>query len=290
MADTTGTGTIEQGTSAPAGATETSQPAGLSGSEPVASDSSQEQENHAGGEQSFSENGKESGTDTRRPQFRSKNQTIYEVRQKIRERDSYWEGELGTVKQQLAEFQKMFGRGQNQRPSRTFYEAPEDTLREILSEDRKTLKEELLGEFRQTQEERESALTLKQEASEAVKFIRSQKGITDDDIHEIRDILASDRVAQSLGEQPMEQAEYAVYKWQKSRGVTDKTDLKNKARGAGGSSVSTGGTAKTWTEDEMALEMEKLGPVQNWGPEQKAKRAELEREFMSAYKTGRVKK
>jgi hypothetical protein len=48
-------------------ATETSQAGSSNGSEQVASESSQGQTDNAGGEQSFSESGKDQGTDTRRP-------------------------------------------------------------------------------------------------------------------------------------------------------------------------------------------------------------------------------
>jgi hypothetical protein len=163
-------------------------------------------------------------------------------------------------------------------------------LREILSENHKTLKDELLSEFRQTQEERESQVALRQEASEAAKFIRSQKGMTSEDVQEIRELLATDEVAKSLSENPMNQAKYLLYLWKEQRGIGDKSGLKDMARGVTGASVSTGGAQKTWTEAEMAKEMEKLGPVHTWGPEQKKKRQEFEREFMRAYAEGRVKK
>lgn len=286
--DTTGaTGTIDPKTG---DATATQDAGSSSSAEPVASESSQGQEDNAGGEQSFSESGKANGTDTRKPQFRSKNQTIFELRQKLREQDSRWGTEVDTLKSQIAEIQKLFGRGQERKPSRTFYEAPEDTLREINSEQLSAFKEDLLNELRSTQQERDQQLSLKQEASEAAKFIRSQKGITEDEIQEIRELLQTDSVAQSLANTPMDQANYVWYLFEKQRGVTDKTALKDKARGVTGASVSTGGSAKTWTEAEMEKEVQKLGDVKNWGPEQKAKYKQLESEFMRAYADGRVKK
>lgn len=266
-------------------ATATAQPGSSTGSEPVASDGSQGQENNAGGSQGQPEDGGEQGTDTRRPQFRSKNQTIYELRQAIRDRDS----QLKSFEQRFSQLEQKFQPRQEQKPQRTFYEAPEDTLREILSEQQKSLKEELLSEFRQTQEQRESAQALKQEASEAAKFIRGQKGITEDDIQDIREILATDPVALKMSESPMEQAEYVMYRWEKQRGIADKSGLKAKAASVQGA-PSQGGGAKTWTESEMETEYKKLGDPKHWTKETKEKAASLEREFMSAYSEKRVKK
>lgn len=279
------TGTIDPSTG---DATETSQPTSSSGSEPVASESSQGQETNAGGEQSFSEGGKDNGTDTRRPQFKSKNQTIYELRQKLRERDSYWETEMGTVKQQLAEFQKMF-RGKDQKPSRTFWEAPEEVLDERMQNHLSAMEERLAQRWEEKQTETQTAQQLRQEASEAAKLIKSQKGITDDDIMEIRDILSSDPVARRMADSPMEQAEYVLYKWQKEKGVTDKSSLKAKAASVQGAPPQAGG-GKVWTESEMEMTVNKLGDPKTWTEKEKAEFSKLEREFMSAYSEGRVRK
>jgi len=279
--------TIDPATGA---ATEKTETASSNGSGTVAPEKPQGDEQNAGGEQSFSESGKVDGTDTPRPQFRSKNQTIYELRQRLRERDAYWDSEVGTLKTQLAQLQKMLTGEPDRKPSRTFYDAPEDTLRALLKESLEPLKENILGEFRQSQEEREQAQALKQEALEAAKFIRSQKSITEDEIQEIRELLQTDEVAQSLGQSPMKQAKYVMYLWNQERGIADKSDLKNRARSITGASVSTGNGPRTWTEADMKAEADKLGPVKDWGPEQKKKFKELETEFMKAYADGRVKK
>lgn len=282
------TGTMDQvGTTGEATGQET---AAGSATEQVASEGSQGQEANAGGEQSFSESGKDNGTGQRRSSFKSPQQRLYELRQQSREREQYWESELGSMKEKLSRFEQMFGQGQKQKPSRTFYEAPEDTLRELLKESLEPFRENLLGEIRQTQEERDSRAAVRQEASEAAKFIRSQKNMTPEDVQEIRELLATDEVAQSLSENPMKQAKYLLFLWKEQRGIGDRSGLKDMARGVTGASVSTGGAQKTWTESEMAKEMEKLGPVHTWGPEQKKKRQEFEREFMKAYAEGRVKK
>lgn len=261
--------------------------AGGSATGQVAPEGTQGQEANAGGEQSLSESSREEGTGQRHRKFRSPQERIYELKQSMREREEYWNSELGTVKQQLAEFQKKFGVGQEQKPSRTFYEAPEDTLRDVTRENLREFKEELLSELRQTETERARTIETRQEASEAAKFIRSQAGLTNDDIMEISGIIREEPIMESMT--PMQRAEYALFIYQKSRGVTDKTAMKQKAAGVSGSGVSPQGP-KVWTESEMQSELEKLGNPKNWSNETRQKARALEQEFMSAYKTNRVKK
>ena len=269
-------------------ATDNQTPESSNGSGTVAPENSQEIESNAGGEQSSSEGGREQGTETRRPQFKSKNQTIYELRQKLRERDGYWETEVGTLKQQLAEIQQMF-RGQKQKPSRTFWEAPEEVLEERLENHLSAMEERLASRWEEKQSKYQQDLQLRQEASEAAKLIKSQQGITDDDIMEIRDILASDPVARRMADSPMEQAEYVLYKWGKSKGITDKSSLKSKAAGVQGAPPQAGG-AKIWTESEMEQAVMKLGDPKRWTDKEKSEYARLEQEFMNAYAQKRVRK
>lgn len=281
-----GTGTVDPATGE---ATVKTDAGGTVGGE-VAPQGLQGQETNAGGSQGSSEGGKVEGTDTR-PQFRSKNQTIFELRQKLRERDSYWESEVGTLKEQLAEIQKMFGRGQERKPSRTFYEAPEDTLREIqqegLSEHLKSFKQELLTELRQTEEQRAQAQDWKQETSEAVKFVRGMKGITDDDVREISELIREDPTFENM--RPMQAVKYALYMYEQEKGVSDRTSLKNRAAGVQGSGQSNGGP-RIWTETEMESEYRKLGDPKTWDAEIKKKAQMMETEFMNAYREKRVKK
>jgi len=279
-----GTGTIDQASSG--AATETSQPVSSNGSEPVASDGAQAQENNAGGSQESSESGGVGGTDTRKAPFRSKNQTIYELRQKVRERDAQYQ----QFEERLSKFEQMFTRGKEPKPQRTFYEAPEDTLREIQQENLKSFKDELLTELRQTQDERDQQISLRQETSEAVKFIRSQKGMTDDDIQEIRELLVSDPRVQRLADAPMEQAEYVLYLYNKNKGVTDKTGLKNRAVSVQGAPPQGGGP-KQWNEGDIAQEFAKIGdPKKGYTPEQKQRFEALKTEIRNAYRENRVKK
>lgn len=283
-------GVIEQTANAgTAEATEKTGTEGSNGSGTVALGNSQGQESNAGGSQEFSEGGKGQGTDQGQRRFKSKAETIYELRQQSRDRETYWNNEVGTLKKQLAEIQKLFEPGQKQDSSRTLWDDPEGLMTNIHQRNLSKFKDELLTELRQTQDEREQKASLRQEASEAAKFIRSYKGMTDDDVHDIRELLVSDPVAQRLAESPMEQAEYVLYKWEKSRGVTDKTGLKNKAMGVTGAPVSNGGP-KVWTESEMESAMRNLGNPKDWTPETKKKFTDMESEFMRAYAEKRVKK
>jgi hypothetical protein len=253
----------------------------------VDSQGSQGQTDNAGGEQSFSESGKDQGTDTRRPQFRSKNQTIYELRQKVREQGAYWEQEVGTLKQQLAEIQKMFGnRGQDRKPSRTFWEAPEEVLDERITGHLSEMEKRILDRMAQRDTETKETSEWKQETSEAAKFIRSQPGLTEDDILEITDLV---REHPSMGKmRPQERADYALYLFGKNKGISDKTPLKNKAAIPTGSAAT--GKPQPWTESEIALEINKLGDPKHWNAETKEKYANLEREIRNAYRENRVKK
>jgi hypothetical protein len=247
---------------------------------------SQEQTDNAGGEQSSSEGGKEQGTDTRQKPFRSKNQTIYELRQGLRERDR----QIQDLNTRFSQFEQKFqSRGQERKPSRTFWEAPEEVLDERitghLSEMEKRIFERMESrdtQFQQTSQMREQAL-------EAAKLIKSQKGITEDDINDIREMLSSDPVLQRLTESPMEQAEYALFKWQQLRGIQDKTGLKNKSVSVQSGAPVAGGK-RQWTKTEMEGELKKFPPdPKSWTADHEKRWKELDSEFRSAYADNRVR-
>jgi hypothetical protein len=261
--------------------------AGGSATGQVAPEGTQGQETNAGGSQEPSESGKEQETAFNRPRFVSKQQQLYELKQKLRERDAMYQ----QMEQRLTRFEQMFQKkGQDQKPSRTFWEAPEEVLEERLTDHLSQMEERLAQKWDENQTRSQETQRLRQETSEAAKFIRGQKGITDDDIQEIRDLLVSDPRVQRLSDAPMEQAEYVLYLYNKNKGVTDKTGLKNRAASVQGAPPQSGGP-KVWTESEMEQEYNKHGdPKVGLTPEQKQKRDALRIEFRKAYSENRVKK
>ena len=248
----------------------------------------QGEKDNAGSPQGDTEGGKEEATDTRRP-FRSKNQTIYELRQKLREQEGAFSQKFSALERKIEEMTQARTRGQEQKPSRTFYEAPEDTLRAINAEQLKTFKDELLSELRQGETERTQGIQWKQETSEATKFITSQKGITEDDIRDIEEIVRSTPEMNYINPEtglpmsPMARAKYAVSIWKEGRGIMDKTSIKQKAATVVGSPGGPGPTELTEAEINKRLE-EFPKNVANWTPEDHKKWASLESEILKSKK------
>lgn len=245
---------------------------------PVEGQGSQGQKEPAGSSQEDSEGGKEEGTDTRRP-FRSKNQTIYELRQRIREQEGTFSQKMEALERRLEELSRATPRGQDQKPSRTFYEAPEDTIRAINAEQLKSFKEELLGEFRQTEAERAQSGQWRQETSEAAKFITDQKGLTEDDHKDIEEIVRS--TPEMLAMTPMQRAKYAMFLWKEERGITDKSEMKARAATVVGGPHGQG--PKELTESDINKRLDEFPKdVAKWTPEDHKKWASLEREILKS--------
>jgi hypothetical protein len=261
--------------------------AGGSATGTVAPEGTQGQETNAGGPQGSSESGKEEGTAFNRPRFVSKQQQLYELKQKLRERDS----QIQQFEERLGKFEQMFlKKGQDQKPSRTFWEAPEEVMDARLQDHLAQMEERLAQRWSETQMQSQEQQRMRQETSEAAKFIRGQKGITDDDIQEIRDLLVSDPRVQRLSDAPMEQAEYVLYLYNKNKGVTDKMGLKNRAASVQGAPPQGNGP-KQWTESEITQEFSRIGdPRKGYSPEQKQKFEALKAEVRKAYSENRVKK
>lgn len=230
---------------------------------------SQEEKDIAGKSQDESEGGKEEGTGERK-QFRSKNQTIYELRQAVRERDD----KLTSFEKKLAHFeQQMDQRTQDRKPSRTFWEAPEDTIKGMMEENRKAL----LEEFNQTRLQDQQGVEWKQETSEAAKFIQGMKGITEDDQMEIAELVRETPAMKNM--RPMERAEYAMFLWQKSHGIGDKSAAKARAATVTGAPGTSSGrrTANDVEKEIMSLPRD----VGKWSPDDHKKYDALEREIKS---------
>lgn len=283
----TGSMTVDSGLtlSGDSAATNSTEPSGQGQADPQGS---QDQNGNAGNSQENPEGGKEQGTEPRR-QFRgpSKNQTIFELRQAVRERDA----RLKSFEDRLTQFEQKFQPRQEQKPSRTFWEAPEEVLDERITGHLSEMEKRLLERFDQRETQNQQATQWKQELSEAAKLIKGNKELGEEGVDEIRELLVTHPTLIALEQSPKAQAEYALHLWKQSKGITNNTALKQKAAGVPGTSTAGNTSPKMWTESEMESEMNKLpkNPAV-WTDAHKAKYDELEREFKRAIRDNRVRK
>lgn len=265
-------------------ATEKETPAGSTGTESVASETN----GQAGDSQERAEGSPEDSQQAR-PRGPSKLDTIKELRAKLRERDSRYGTEMETLKSQLDEMKQMIAsRGGEKKPSKTFWEAPEEILEERMKANMQSLKEEILQGMQQRESVNQETTEWKQETSKAAEFIQGQKGISPNDHEDIAEIVRSTPAMQHM--RPMERAQYAVYLWQQQRGIGDRSVLKAKAVSTTGVAPAPGGQ-KTWTSAEIdakTAEFEKV-PQNLWTPEQKVAFETFAREIKDAFNQGRVK-
>ena len=244
---------------------------------------SQGQTDNAGGEQSTAEVGREQGTEPRRP-YRSKNQTIWELRQQIRERDRQYQ----ELNERLSQFEQRFQPRQNQKPSRTFWEAPEEVLDERITGHLSEMEKRILERMEQRDQQNQQTAEWKQETLEANKLIKSELKLSGDEEEELAEMLRASPAVKHMS--PLERAEYAIYLWNKQKGVTDKSQTKRLAASVSGTSTASGGP-KMWTEKEMELEMSKFpSDPSKWTEDQNKRFKELDYEFRMAYKQNRVRK
>lgn len=284
MTEGLGTGVVNAGEVGPgAAANETAESS--QATESAASENGTEQ---ASGEQSQAEGGsaEEQRSRQRGP---SKLDTIRELRSKLREQRSYWESEIGGLRQQMEELKNglQSGRSEN-KPSKTFWEDPEGVLESKMTGHLSELEKRIIQRLEQKQSMDQETSEWRSETSEATKFIQTQKGITPEDEEDIAELVRSTPEMQNL--RPLQRAKYALYLWREQRGITDKSEAKARSAtviGAGG----TQSGPKTWTESEMEAEISKLPPdPKSWTDEQKKRFDFLDNEFKRAFNEGRVKK
>jgi hypothetical protein len=243
---------------------------------------SQGQEDNAGGSQEQPEDGEDQGTDTRRPQFRSKQRTISELRTKLRERDS----QIRSFEERLSKFeQQVSPRGQDPKPQRNFFEAPNEILEEKLS----AFEQRLLDKIQQTETQKQAAYEWEQEKSEAIKFIQGQRGYTKDLERELAEIIESEPSLEGL--RPMDKVRFAHMLWKEQKGITDKSAIKSRASTVVGAPPSTGGGPRVWTEGEIDSELAKFPKdFSKWTKEESQRFDRLQNELKLASREGRVKK
>lgn len=266
------------------GTTEKTTPESSQGTESVASETGTEQ---AGGEQSTAEGSQAEGQQVR-PRGPSKLDTIRELRAKLREQRSVFDSEVGTIRSQLDEMRQMMAqRNGGTKPSKTFWEAPEEVLDERITNHLSEFEKRMLTQIQARQSQDQETTEWKQEASEATKFIQGQQGVTREDHEDIAEIIRGTPSMANM--RPLERAEYGLFLWQKQRGVGDKTALKQKAATVVGAPGAGG--EKTWTEAEISRTVDDFNkvPVDKWTPEQVQKFDAFEREIRRAQSAGRVK-
>jgi hypothetical protein len=266
------------------GATVTETPESSKGTESVASEKETEQ---AGGEKSTTE-GSQAGSQDDRRRGPTKLDTIRELRSRLREQKSYWEGEVGTLKQRLDEIQQTIAsRSNGTRPRKTFWEAPEEVLDERITGHLSEMEKRILSTLQQNTQVNQETTEWRQETSEAAKFIQSQRDVTADDEEDIAEIVRETPAMQSM--RPMDRAKYAYYLWKQERGIGDRSVAKARAQTVVGQPPASGG-AKQWTEAEIQTEISKFPQDGKLSPEQVKAFDALEIEIRKAYAEGRVKK
>jgi hypothetical protein len=275
----------EQATLTPA--TEKETPADSTGTGSVAPGGSKESSDQAGGSQDSSEGGGKDGQETR-PRGPSKLDTIRELRSRLREQKTYWESEVGSLKEQLQTIQQTLASASNgKKPGKTFWEAPEDVIDEKLDGKLTAFEKRLLETINKRESLNQETTQWKQEGQEAAEFIQKQKGMTPDDIQMIEDLVRETPAMQGM--RPMERAEYALFLWQKQRGIGNNSLAKARASMVVGQPPASGGP-RQWTKAAIDAEMAKFpNDPKNWTPEQNKAFDEFERELRQARLEGRMK-
>lgn len=250
----------------------------------VAPEGSQGQQDNAGISQEVSEGGKGQGTEPR-PQFRSKMATINELRQKLRERDS----QIQSFQERLTKFEQKFQPRQERKPSRSFWEAPEEVLEERLQNHITAMEERLAQRWQEQQTQIQQTAEWRQETMEATKLVQDTLKLTEEEQEELAEMLRTSRAAQQMS--PMDRAEYAIFKWQQAKGIGDRSDLKRRAASVPGTSTQHRGGPRIWSEAEINAELAKF-PTNpgKWTEEHEKSWRNLDSEIKLAYKQGRVRK
>lgn len=276
------TGVIEQPIAAESTANQSTE---SSGQGQVDAQASQGEQDIAGGEQSFAEGGKASGTETRRPFRPSKNETIFELRRNLRERDQ----QIKDLSERFSAFEKKFQpRGQNQKPSRSFWEAPEEVLEERLANHISALEERMSQRWEQSQTELQRTTEWRQETMEATKLVQDSLKLSGEESEEFAEMLRSSPIAQRMS--PLERAEYGIFKWQQAKGIADKSDLKRRAASVTGSSTQHQGGPRMWSKAEIEGELAKFpADPAKWTEDHEKQWKSLDLEIKQAYRQGRVR-
>jgi hypothetical protein len=197
-------------------------------------------------------------------------QDIERLREDRRQRDSQIQ-QLNAEKQQLLEALKGGKTGQPQTKPDLWSDP--DAYFEAQNQ-------KMLENFQRIRQEERQAEAQSAELRDAAKFVRSQKGMTEDDVQEIRDILRDEELDD---QPPMRAARLALALWKERKGISDKSDLKARASmpsvgqspGASHKRTYSQGEMDAWVRD-LELNPSKLTP-------------DVEAELRSVYAEGRIR-
>lgn len=268
-------------------ATEKETPSGQNGTGSVAPEESKDSSNQAGGSKDSSEGGGKDGQETRQ-RGPSKLDTIRELRSRLREQKTYWETEVGSLKDQLQAIQQTLASSSNgKKPGKTFWEAPEDVIDERLDGKLTAFEKRLLETISQRESQNQETAEWKREGLEAAEFIRKQKGMTPEDEDVIEELVRGNPEMANM--RPMQRAKYAYFLWKEEKGIGDNSLAKARASTVVGQPPAPGGP-RQWNKAEVDAELAKFPhDPKNWTPEQNKAFDQLERELRQAQKEGRMK-
>lgn len=253
------------------------------GTETVASENAEQ----AGREQSTTEGSPVNDRQVRQ-RGPSKLDTIKELRAKLRDRDTSYSSEIGSLRSQIEELKSLTqARTTEQKPRKTLWEDPDTYFDERLDPRFSALEKNILARLDQREVQNQQTVEWRQETSEATKFIESQKGINPEDHEDIADLISNTPAMRNL--RPLDRAKYALFLWKEKHGISDRTDLKNRATTVVGAPQAPGGR-KIWTKAEFDAKLDAFPKDhKHWTPGHKQQFEALEREIRDAEREGRVK-
>lgn len=268
-AGTAVTGTPDQSTGTENAASESTVETGAS-TEPSGGQPTAEDGQNANGE---------GGTNRRRPSIYDTVKELRAERREARVRETEFLRQIQELRQAMEQANAPKP-GVSERNPADFWQDPEGRLERLMEDRLGRLEEGLAGRFEQSREAREQEQVLNQERSEAVEFIRSQKGYSSDDDEDLIDII-NEQGLQTLSPKQAAKAAWAIF--QQDRGVGDRSLAKARATGVVGQPPGVGFGRKVWSKAEYDQTIDAL----ERNPKGLTK--ELEAELLSAAREGRVR-
>jgi len=194
---------------------------------------------------------------------------------------------FGTVQEELRALREEMNRQRQPGTAKTpanFWQDPEGTIESKLDERLERLQNNMLERFQTTREQEYAQQALRQEQASAAEFIRTQKGYDPSDDEDLIEIIEAIPKRTRENSDPFTIAEFAWNKLQVTRGIGDRTALKQRAASVQGQPPGAGFGQKNWSRAEFdaACDMLEKKPHD-------PKNTELLKELESAWKDGRVK-
>lgn len=266
--------------------TAVNEPAQETSAPEAASETSEQGDSQAGTSQERSENGQ-----SNQGQGRKKWTPIDEIRdlrawrREARQRETTYQSELSTVRQQLDELKQLqqSGPGKTARNPADFWQDPEARIQSALDERLERLEGSLLERFSMSREQEAQQQALVREQESAVEFIRSQSNYSREDEEDLIDIIESVPLAERQNTSPTRMAQWAWFTLMNQRGVGDRSQAKQRAGTVIGQPPGVGLAGKQWSQAEFDKAVDTL--------EKQGAKADdkLLAELVAAAKEGRVR-